>query len=535
MSETTGITQILPLLRPLPAAQDHLRKRLGELGYSALGFLSDEFSQMKLLKAPSVALVPISSRATLDQLQRGIIMYQSRFKDAATVYLGFYSGRIQLSLNQLHGIGLSGVYQSPLEDEILINKIFEIAPAHIEHKNLSLDQLIRVSIIEIEKWGKAPFDLFLYLPMNRRVILYLEKDVAIDQKTIKKFHENQNYSLYIRRSDIKLYQEFGKKLIRQFGPEEKLNEVDKHRKYASRIGGLMGGFFSEEEYAEDDGKQMLENLKAFVEDLSVGSPEKVSLEESVSAFSSQKLTRASHTQNMAAYCALFGMALGLTNPENLRMGGLLHDVGLAELPEALVNKDIKAMNPSELEKYRQHPMAGQASLAKKKLLVPKDVLDMILFHHEHTDGTGYPFRKKGSEIPPFAKVCAFADEFDKLTSLRPGHAQLTPAEAFRRIAGLDGKPPAKIYDAAFHKPLIDAFLKEANGAVVNDVAKAKESFGSVNAIKGPLVTLNRLLKTAEFARQHYAPRVLTENANLNKELEDFAQQLAAHFKARSAK
>src|ERR1035437_9638102 len=58
-------------------------------------------------------------------------------------------------------------------------------------------------------------------------------------------------------------------------------------------------------------------------------------------------------------------------------------------------------------------------------------------------------------------VCAFANEFDKLTSIRPGFPQLSPAEAFRRIAGLDGEPPLPIYDPAFHKPLIDKFLAKS--------------------------------------------------------------------------
>src|ERR1035437_720964 len=143
------------------------------------------------------------------------------------------------------------------------------------------------------------------------------------------------------------------------------------------------------------------------------------------------------------------MTLGLTDSESLKLGGMLHDVGKGTL------------SSTDDKEYRLHPVAGLSSLIKRQVNITKEVQDMVLYHHEHTDGSGFPTGLKGDEIPPYAKVCAFANEFDKLTSIRPGFPQLSPAEAFRRVAGLDGEPPSPIYDPAFHKPLVDKFLAKS--------------------------------------------------------------------------
>lgn len=520
------------LLRQLPVSMDPLIHRLEGMSYTVLSAQSEEFQKMTLATAPAVAILPLSARATLDQLQRGILMFQSRFKDAQTTYIGIYSGRLPISESDLHRIGINSVYQTPFEDELVINKIYELAPGlAVDAKELTLDHLIRVNIAELERAENLPFDLFLYLPMNRRVILYLEKGHRLDEKTIKKFQEHGNYNLYIRRADIKAYQNYGRTYVTKLAPGEALGKPETSKKIAGRIGGLLGEFFSDATLDEVDAKQIIENLKAFVSDVKGPAPSKEALEKEVGAFAAQKMTSASHCQNTAAYCALFGLALGLSDAEALRMGGLLHDIGIADLAPELSNRDMPGMTASELAKYRQHPKAAEESLSKRKLTLPKEARDMILYHHEHTDGSGYPFGKKGADIPPYAKVCAFADEFDKLTSIRPGFPQLTPVEAMKRIAGLDGKPPSPIYDPGFHAPLIALFVKpvakptvKPAGVTVVDTAPASASGKAPSQ-----VTLTRLLKTPDFSSPSYLPNVNSTDARKQDEFEAIAEQLQEHF------
>lgn len=538
---------VIPLLRVLPPQLKVLKARLDTFSYLILGLSSNEFNDLNLIHPPRVALMPFGTKTTLSQIAHEISAYNSKFPNSGTAIIGIYSGSLPVKASDLERMGVTAIYQSPLEDEQLINKIFEIAPISPDHKDVPFDQLIRINIVEIENSKFLPFDVFLYLSMNEKTILYLAKDSALDEKTITKFRKNAKYNLYIRRHDLKLYQDHAKKLINEFGAEGNLTEIEKSQKVASRLAGLMGGFFNEDDYSEDDGQNLLNNLKAFVSDLK--SPSGIKVDAVAKTFASGRLTTVSHNENVAAYCALFGLTLGLTDSESLKLGGMLHDIGKGTISSA-DDKD-----------YRLHPIAGLSSLIKRQLNISKEVQDMVLYHHEHTDGSGFPSGLKGPEISPYAKVCAFANEFDKLTSIRPGFPQLSPAEAFRKIAGLDGEPPLPIYDPAFHKPLIDKFLdkneppltaqpepiqtenipnlvecgrpKTGPGSETIDYGKIKRrNIRDRKSTTGgePVVSIERLLKTEQFYRPKFLPLFKFDDPAMQEEITEIAQQLVAHFR-----
>ncbi len=522
--------QIIPILMKPPLWLEPFIERLEAFGYAAMKFGTKEYDALNLVHPPAVAVVPYSARTSLASMQSAIEDYQRRYPDALTSFLAVYSGRQPYKINDIYRMGMSGCFQSPLEDEIFLNKICELAPVNESHKNLTLDKLVRIGIGEIEDVKSLPFDVFVYLPVNRKTILYLEKDSVVDEKIIKKFRENSHYNLVIRRSEIRPYQTHVRSTLKSVSAA---TPMDRAQKQASTISNLLGGFFEEEEYNEDEGGQMVENLKAFVSDLEDASGTPKEIVDSVSNFASQMMTTLTHSQNVGAYCAYFGLALGFTEPQTLRMGGLLHDVGSMDLPRDLQVKDSGDMTPEELAKFKTHVVNGIQALSKKKVSVPKEVIDMIMYHHEHTDGSGFPMKKKGSEIPPFAKICAFANEFDKLTSVRMGYPQYAPVEAVKKIAGLDGSTASPIYDPDFHKPLVDLFLnsskklKEAKALEVKDVKPAP----SAAPTKPKMVSLSRLLKTEQFAMPAYAPSLAGgDDFDKSVAMKELSQQLADHWK-----
>lgn len=525
----TSNTQVIPMLSTLPPSMEPIKIRLEALGYLLPNFGSAEMNEIKLLAPPKVALVPLTFKMSVEQIQKRISTYLQLYSGAKTHFVAIYSGRLVHQMSELLRVGIKNFFQVPLEDEMLVNKLYELSPIPAEHKNLSLDQLTRVSIVEIEKTKQMPFNLYLYLPANLKTLLYIEKGKAIDERTIKKFHENQNYNLYIHRSDIKAYQDYGRQVIMEYGYEESLALAEKNKQVAGRIGGLMGAFFSDADYSETDGQQMLENLKAFTHELPATLGKSGDLQKNTSQLASQKLSSSTHSLNVAAYCALFGMTLGLENAESLRMGGLLHDVGLSELPPDLAALSKTLMSDAESKKYQSHAVLGKNAIERLKLAVPQEVLDMVIYHHEHSDGSGYPEGRKADQISPYAKVCAFADEFDKLTSVRSSYPQLSPTEAIKRIAGLDGSKPSPIYDAAFHRPLVDAFLKK-NGPSKTAVQVDEPPPTKVSGV--PAVTIGRLLKTPEFAKPTFLPEVKFKNWQVTEEIEGFSEQLNQHFKKR---
>jgi HD-GYP domain-containing protein (c-di-GMP phosphodiesterase class II) len=445
-------SQPLIQLLDFPSSMRPLQQRLEESGYL---FFPPQSKEVGL--SPNLALAPLSMETNLEDLTEGVRKLRQSFPEVSIVGVSF--GRLRFKKNEAYTAGVQFLYTLPFEEELLLNKVFELSPPLSLEEDISPDQLMAVSVIEIESAPFLPFSLYLYLPFNRKILLYYQRDQKLDEARVKKFKENAHHTLYIRRSDIKSYKKFWADLIaRPESQKSGLGEVDARRKSAERLMGLMGDFFQDENLSDDQGQMTLDNLKNVVEALE--SPQaSLELSRDVAKLAAQRLTHISHAQNVAAYCCLFGLALNVGDATTLKLGGLLHDLGLSDMAAHLVGQDLTRMSPEDAAQYKLHPGSGKLTIEEKKMKLPPGVMDMILYHHERPDGSGYPYGKKGPEIPPLAKVCSFADEFDKLTSVRSGYRQLNPIEAVRRIAGLDGSPPLPVYEESFHKPLVNLLLK----------------------------------------------------------------------------
>lgn len=138
-----------------------------------------------------------------------------------------------------------------------------------------------------------------------------------------------------------------------------------------------------------------------------------------------------------ATCGLM-IALGRKmelDEESLReagMAGLLHDVGKAGIPDAVLNK-VGRLTEDEWQIMCGHPEAGAKYLAGANQASER-VIDVCLHHHEKTDGSGYPHRLKEGEISLFASMGAVCDVYDATTSDRPYRKGWDPAEAVRKMA-----------------------------------------------------------------------------------------------------
>jgi ribonuclease P protein subunit RPR2 len=132
-----------------------------------------------------------------------------------------------------------------------------------------------------------------------------------------------------------------------------------------------------------------------------------------------------------------GMALAeVVSPElaadpQLRYGFLLHDIGKIGVPDSILLKP----NPLDLGEVRlmeQHTVLG-AQLVKHSPFLDGVAHDVIAFHHERWDGTGYPWGLTGEEIPLAARLFAVVDSFDAMTSQRPYRDPIPVDDAIAEI------------------------------------------------------------------------------------------------------
>lgn len=124
-----------------------------------------------------------------------------------------------------------------------------------------------------------------------------------------------------------------------------------------------------------------------------------------------------HSQRVArhSYMVAKTMHLSRRQREKVRLAGLLHDLGKLNVPRDVLNKPGR-LSEVEFAAVKTHPGVGADMVA---MLRDAELTAMIRYHHERIDGTGYPHRLEGDEIPIGARIIAVADTFDAITSRRP--------------------------------------------------------------------------------------------------------------------
>lgn len=124
-----------------------------------------------------------------------------------------------------------------------------------------------------------------------------------------------------------------------------------------------------------------------------------------------------HSDRVSEFSVLLGKHLGLPDLdlENLRLGGLFHDIGKIGVPDTILQKNSR-LTDDEYSQIKQHPNIGIHILSNATIF--NDILPIVEYHHEKFDGTGYPKKLVGNDIPYLARIAAIADSFDAMASRR---------------------------------------------------------------------------------------------------------------------
>jgi response regulator RpfG family c-di-GMP phosphodiesterase len=157
-----------------------------------------------------------------------------------------------------------------------------------------------------------------------------------------------------------------------------------------------------------------------------------------------------HSRRVADMAVVLAVRLGLAPSEigHLRRGALLHDIGKIAVPDAILTKH-GALDPQERSLMERHAAYARDLLEPIGFL--REAMDVPYAHHERWDGSGYPRRLKGEEIPLAARIFAVVDVFDALTSDRPYRPAWSEQEARAYLARAAGR----LFDPA----VVAAFLQ----------------------------------------------------------------------------
>jgi putative nucleotidyltransferase with HDIG domain len=171
-----------------------------------------------------------------------------------------------------------------------------------------------------------------------------------------------------------------------------------------------------------------------------------------------------HSQRVADISVAIAAELGLSKPEieQIRLAGLIHDIGKIGVREAVLNKPGK-VTTKEYQHILSHSDIGAHILTP---IVEDDaILRAVRHHHERYDGTGYPDGLSGEEIPLAARILAVADSYDAIISGRPYRA----AQGIQTACDEIEQNRASQFDSK----VVDAFLRIRKSAELANTSISK--------------------------------------------------------------
>ncbi|MGI6451192.1 MAG: diguanylate cyclase [Desulfitobacteriia bacterium] len=145
-----------------------------------------------------------------------------------------------------------------------------------------------------------------------------------------------------------------------------------------------------------------------------------------------------HSERTMQLAQKLGKRIGLEQEslQELVYSALLHDIGKIEVAREILNKPSK-LSQEEWAVLKQHPQWGADIIRPLKSL--KGTADIVRFHHENFDGSGYPLGLKGEEIPLGARILRIIDSFDAMTTIRNYKDGMTKEQALEDLNTFSGR------------------------------------------------------------------------------------------------
>ena len=156
-----------------------------------------------------------------------------------------------------------------------------------------------------------------------------------------------------------------------------------------------------------------------------------------------------HSHQTANYALGIAAKLKLPTEEinNVHYAALLHDIGQLSIPNSLLFK-APFLTAREMTTYKGHCASGCAML--ESIAACQNIIPLIKHHHEHWNGTGYPKRLKGLNIPMGARIIAVANFFDHFINPSVQKWRKTRKDAVEEITNMSG--------AVFDPSVVKAFI-----------------------------------------------------------------------------
>lgn len=307
---------------------------------------------------------------------------------------------------QLEGKGVKNLYIRDSDK----NKYEEYMQQKWLHETIAGMKQVGVRNFKADTTVEFP----LYYRKKNTLKQVLEKGKVLESSQLKMLEEEKVKKLLINNEDRKYFKTYVQQNTPPFTLEAGLSLKEKAERIFAHGEEIMDylatdprsdwGYARVKVIVEHMVELVLEDEKAFKTLNDVGDKE---------------YELGSHSLSVALFSIGFGQHLGFDRDDLRRIGycAMFHDIGKSQIDEEIMDK-AGGLKREEFEIVKKHAKYG-SFIMRSHLEKDKDILDGILYHHEHFDGSGYPDQLKGHAIPLFAQIVALSDVYDAISRKKP--------------------------------------------------------------------------------------------------------------------
>lgn len=311
---------------------------------------------------------------------------------------------------------------------------------------------IPVKLSEFPKDSLLDFTLYHLLPLNQKLLPILPKGSPMTEDRLKKLESIGE--VFVRRDELDRYRHYIDARPDAFsvGLHSRCRAL--YLSFCSAHAQLLFMLMDESENTSfKESKWLYDRCLILAQDLlvslsSIGEAWEVVNNASLGEFGSVE-----RAPTVAAYAGLLSFLSSTGEPVEVMMAALLSDVGMLEIRPAILKKirasqNISSLSESEYQEYHEHPIISVNRCLSRNFPLTSEVQEIILCSHEKVDGTGFPDRKPGNEIPFEAMLIQFSELIDQGAMVKMGHVRKSVQEVRRHLVAQEMQQ-AQIFNLGF--------------------------------------------------------------------------------------
>ena len=270
------------------------------------------------------------------------------------------------------------------------------------------DQFSKIKIEDFYTPKTISFDVFIRLKKGRYIKILHAGD-QMEEERLERYRKNKKTAwLYFKKEDLDKYVPF-----QNFLAGKVVGHTSTKPDTQLGIFKNVAEKYQEQSFFEGVNSKVLEQGKQIAFNISKLVEKEEGLTEYLSSCSTRDPGFPSHTFLVTLFATAVVKQFQWHSPkilETIALAGLLHDIGMLQLPERLIGKSTRDMSAEELALYQKHPEYG-AKMVGDSAVIPHTVKQIIYQHHEYYDGSGYPEGKRRNEILILANIISLVDDF----------------------------------------------------------------------------------------------------------------------------